>query len=108
MGDMDGCMSPVHGQGAPTASRPRWSRPLAARVPDAPWGAEWQDALLCIAGTPRTWHPNLTGTHISAQPAQHCAPTPTFATSPAFAHPVDHRDGLFTFAAPRKTLLRLD
>jgi hypothetical protein len=55
-------MSPVHGQGAPTASRPRWSRPLAARVPDAPWGAEWQDALLCIAGTPRTWHPNLTGT----------------------------------------------
>lgn len=29
----------------------------------------------------------LVGTHISAQPAQHCAPTPTFATSPAFACP---------------------
>ena len=70
--------------------------------------AHWQTGRCKALPAPHPPSKTLVGTHISAQPAQHCAPTPTFATSPAFAHPVDHRDGLFTFAASRKTLLRSD
>jgi len=120
---------PVHGRGhlQPVV---RVVPPLAARVPDAPWGAEWQDALLLYRGHPTDmapqpyWHigrldaakpcPRRTSfedscrhTHISpARPALRS--TPTFATSPAFAHPSTIATASSLLQLPERRFLRSD
>lgn len=70
--------------------------------------AHWQTGRCKALPAPYPPSETLVGTHISpARPAlrshTHLCHFSSFCPSP-----VDHRDGLFTFAAPRKTLLRSD